>query len=542
MDTNVLYYGDNLDILRNHIADKSIDLIYIDPPFNSNQAYNVIFSEPNGTSSQAQIQAFDDTWHWIEAKQTYSEIIKNAPTEIVECISSFRNFLGTTDMMAYLTMMTPRLIELHRVLKPTGSFYLHCDPTASHYLKIILDSIFGVKNFRNEIVWQRATAHNMKSRYFPRIHDILLFYSKGDDYTWNNQYTEYSEAQLSRYKKDEGGRLYKAENLTMSTPNESRNFEWRGTRPPAHRSWGASLEQLEKWYAEGRILLKKDGAPRLDGLKVYLDELPGKQVPSIWNDIPRIGNTSKERLGYPTQKPESLLERIIKASSNEGDIVLDAFAGCGTTITTAQRLNRRWIGIDITHIAITVIKNRLKNAFGDSVKYKVIGEPQDIASARALAEQDRYQFQWWALSLIKEARPLQGKKKGADTGIDGVIFLEDVNPETRKPVTLKIIIQVKSGKVSVKDIRDLRGVIEREKAIMGVFITLEDPTQPMVVEAIEADYYERWGQKYPKIQILTIEELFQGKKIDSPQTPMNTGFKRAEKVENSKEIQQELDL
>jgi site-specific DNA-methyltransferase (adenine-specific) len=571
MDTNILYYGDNLNILREYIDKESIDLIYIDPPFNSNQAYNVIFSESNGTSSQAQIQAFDDTWHWIEAKQTYSEIIKNAPTEIVECISSFRNFLGTTDMMAYLTMMTPRLIELHRVLKPMGSFYLHCDPTASHYLKIIIDSIFGVKNFRNEIVWQRATAHNMKSRYFPKIHDILLFYSKGDDYTWNNQYTEYSEAQLSRYKKDEGGRLYKAENLTMSTPNESRNFEWRGTRPPAHRSWGASLEQLEKWYAEGRILLKKDGAPRLDGLKVYLDELPGKQVPSIWNDIPRIGNTSKERLGYPTQKPESLLERIIKASSNEGDIVLDAFAGCGTTITTAQRLNRRWIGIDITHIAITVIKNRLKNAFGDSVKYKVIGEPQDIASARALAEQARllrkarnYQFQWWALSLIKEARPLQGKKKGADAGIDGVIFLEDVNPETRKPVTLKIIIQVKSGKTSVtplenrtlldsedstvefsngvKDIRDLRGVIEREKAIMGVFITLEDPTQPMVVEAIEADYYERWGQKYPKIQILTIEELFQGKKIDSPQTLMNTGFKRAEKVEKKKEIQQELDL
>jgi len=540
MDTNILYYGDNLNILR-EFDKESIDLIYIDPPFNSNQAYNVIFSEPNGTSSQAQIQAFDDTWHWIGAKQTYSEIINKAPTEIVECISSFRNFLGTTDMMAYLTMMTPRLIELHRVLKPTGSFYLHCDPTASHYLKIILDSIFGVKNFRNEIVWQRATAHNMKSRYFPRIHDILLFYSKGDDYTWNNQYTEYSEAQLSRYKKDEGGRLYKAENLTMSTPNESRNFEWRGTRPPAHRSWGASLEQLEKWYAEGRILLKKDGAPRLDGLKVYLDELPGKQVPSIWNDIPRIGNTSKERLGYPTQKPESLLERIIKASSNEGDIVLDAFAGCGTMITTAQRLNRRWIGIDITHIAIAVIKNRLKNAFGDSVKYKVIGEPQDIASAIALAEQDRYQFQWWALSLVK-ARPVQGKKKGADTGVDGVIFLEDIDPETRKPVTLKIIIQVKSGKVSVKDIRDLRGVIEREKAIIGVFITLEEPTQPMVMEAIEADYYERWGQKYPKIQILTIEELFQGKKIDSPQTPINMGFKRAEMVENSKEIQQELDL
>ena len=386
MNANQLYYGDNLDILRNYIPDESVDLIYIDPPFNSNQAYNVIFSETDGSSSQAQIQAFEDTWRWGETtEQAYHELIETAPHLLVETIKSFRGFLTETNLMAYLVMMALRLVELHRVLKPTGSFYLHCDPTASHYLKIILDQVFGVENFRNEIVWERTNAHNMKARYYSKIHDLLLFYSKSDSYTWNKQYIEYSDAQLSRYKTDENERLYTGRDLTMSTVMESRNFEWRGTRPPSHRSWGASLEQLEKWYAEGRILLKKDGTPRLDGLKVYLDELPGKQVPSIWNDIPRIGNTSKERLGYPTQKPLTLLERVIKTSSNEGDVVLDAFAGCGTTIEAAATLNRQWIGIDITHLAVALLKYRLADTFGDDVKYEIIGEPKDTQSAKGFS-------------------------------------------------------------------------------------------------------------------------------------------------------------
>jgi site-specific DNA-methyltransferase (adenine-specific) len=537
MDINVLYYGDNLDILRNYVADESIDLIYIDPPFNSNQAYNVIFSESfdklrtgsNGTSSQAQIQAFDDTWHWIEAKRTYSEIIENAPTKIVECISSFRNFLGTTDMMAYLVMMTPRLIELYRVLKPTGSFYIHCDPTASHYLKIILDQVFGVKNFHNEIIWKRTAAHN-DSMVYGNIHDIIFYYSKSDSFTCNTQYQPYSDEYLKRFKyTDENGRKFLDRDLTAgSLSGGGYQYEWNGVT----KIWRCPISTMQEYHNSNRLYYTRNGTPRL---KQYLDEMPGTPVQDVWTDIPPINSQAKERLGYPTQKSEALLERIIKVSSNEGDVILDAFCGCGTTVAVAQRLKRRWIGIDITHIAIAVIKNRLQHAFGDSVKYKVIGEPQDIASARALAEQARllrkarnYQFQWWALSLIK-ARPVQGKKKGADhkpasgvgelTGVDGVIFLEDVNPETRKPVTLKIIIQVKSGKTSVtplenrtlldsedstvefsngvKDIRDLRGVIDREKAIMGVFITLENPTQPMVVEAVEADYYERWGQKYP---------------------------------------------
>lgn len=256
MDTNQLYYGDNLNILRTHIPDESVDLIYIDPPFNSNQAYNVIFSEADGSSSQAQIRAFEDTWRWGEAtEEAYHELIGTAPPLLVETIKSFRGFLTETNLMAYLVMMALRLVELHRALKPTGSFYLHCDPTASHYLKIILDQIFGVENFRNEIVWERTNAHNMKARYYSKVHDLLLFYSKTDSYTWNKQYTEYSDAQLSRYKTDGDGRLYTGRDLTMSTAMDSRNFEWRGTRPPAHRSWGASLDQLEEWYAAGRILL-----------------------------------------------------------------------------------------------------------------------------------------------------------------------------------------------------------------------------------------------------------------------------------------------
>ena len=534
MDINQLYYGDNLDILRAHIPDESIDLIYIDPPFNSNQAYNVIFSEADGSSSKAQIQAFEDTWHWVEAtEQAYYELVETAPPLLVETIKSFRGFLTETNLMAYLVMMALRLVELHRVLKPTGSFYLHCDPTASHYLKIILDQVFGVENFRNEIVWARTNAHNMKARYYSKIHDLLLFYSKGDGYTWNKQYTEYSDAQLSRYKTDENGRLYTGRDLTMSTVMQSRNFEWRGAQPPPHRSWGASLEQLEEWYAEGRILLKKDGTPRLDGLKVYLDELPGKQIPSIWNDIPRIGNTSKERLGYPTQKPLALLERVIKTSSNEGDVVLDAFAGCGTTIEAAVTLKRQWIGIDITHLAVALLKYRLADAFGNDVKYEIIGEPKDVASARALAHQDRYQFQWWALSLIR-ARPYQGKKKGADEGVDGMIYYQDIDPDNpKKTLTRKIVVQVKSGKVSVRDIRELKSVVETQDAVIGVFITLNPPTQPMVKEAATAGRFQ-WlhvtHTTYPKIQIRTIKELLAGNGIEYPQTPIDVTFRRAERA------------
>lgn len=529
---NRLYYGDNLEILRNYIDDESVDLIYIDPPFNSNQAYNVIFSEADGSASQAQIQAFDDTWHWSEATQeAYDDLIQTAPQQLVETVESFRSFLGEMDLMAYLVNIALRLVELHRVLKPTGSFYLHCDPTASHYLKIVLDQIFGIKNFRNEIVWKRFNFHADAKRY-GRITDRILFYTKSDGFSWNQPRMPFSDeyVQSKFTHKDERG-VFRLSDLN---PPAGRGpvYDFYGVT----RAWRFVEEKMRELDKQGRIYVSPGGIPQL---KRYLDELDGQAVPDLWQDISPINPMAKERLGYPTQKPEALLERIINPSSNEGDTVLDAFCGCGSAIAVAQRLNRQWIGIDITHLAIALMKYRLQDAFGEDVKYEIIGEPKDEASARALAQQDRYQFQWWALSLIK-ARPYQGKKKGADEGVDGVIYFQDVDPEKpRKPVTQKIIVQVKSGKVGVKDIRELKSVVESQKAVIGVFITLLPPTRPMETEAIKAGTFQRFAAKYPKIQIRTIKELLDGFAIEYPQTPVDLTFRRATRHE-TKEKQLEL--
>jgi DNA modification methylase len=514
VDTNVLYYGDNLEILRKYIPDESIDLIYLDPPFNSKATYNVLYKEQTGESSQAQITAFEDTWHWgLESERALQEIFASpiAPPAVKDFMSVMPKFLGKkTDMAAYLAMMCIRFLELRRILKDTGSIYLHCDPTASHYLKILMDAIFGVANFKNEIIWQRTNAHNMRIKGYVRANDTILFYTKSDTFTFNEQFTSYSPQQLKRYKPDENGRLYTGQDLTFSTINPNRQFEWRGTRPAPNRSWGASFEQLEEWYAKGLILLKIDGCPRLDGLKVYLDETNGIPLSTNWTDIPRIRNTASERLGYPTQKPEALLERIIKASSNEGDIVLDPFCGCGTALVEAHKLNRKWIGIDVTHLAISTMKWRLEKIF-PNIHYIVIGEPKDLESAKDLANQDKYQFQWWAVSLIG-GQPYGDKKKGADTGIDGYLYFMDEKNKVKKA-----IIQVKAGNVTVSHIRDLIGVVQREKAEMGIFFGLESATKPMQTEADSQGFYHSpLGKDYPKIQIFTIEQLLVGKKPDIP--------------------------
>ena len=514
MDINTLYYGDNLKILREYIPDSSIDLIYLDPPFNSNATYNVLFKEPSGQASQAQISAFGDTWHWgMESERALQEIAASpiAPAEVKEFMSVLPKLVGKrTDMAAYLTMMCARLIELKRVLKDAGSLYLHCDPTASHYLKLIMDGVFGHQSFRNEIIWQRTNVHNAAGQY-GRIHDTVLFYTRGISYTWNDLKLPYSEAQAKRYHKDASGRLYTGQDLTASRPDsDSGKFEWRGTMPPPSRGWGYTEEQLEKWWDEGRILTKRDGTPRMDGLKVYLDEMPGKPLQSIWTDVARIANTSAERLGYPTQKPEALLERIIKASSNDGDIVLDPFCGCGTAVVVAEKLKRRWIGIDITHLAIGLMKWRLKNIV-PFPSFRVVGEPEDLTGAIELAKQDKYQFQWWAVHKIG-GQPYGDKKKGADTGIDGYLYYMDEKDRIKKA-----IISVKGGGVSVAMIRDLGHVIEREKADIGVFITLEKPTRPMLEEAAMKGFYNSpLGRDYPRLQILTVEEIIGGKTPEIP--------------------------
>jgi adenine specific DNA methylase Mod len=508
---NSLYYGDNLDILREHIADESVDLIYLDPPFNSNASYNVLFKAPDGHQSHAQMEAFEDTWHWNEtAERAFDDVMQSGNTDAAEMLRAMRSFLHDNDMMAYLAMMAVRFIELHRVLKPTGSLYLHCDPTASHYLKVLLDSVFGKEKFLNEIVWLRTHSHNMKTRGWIRQNDYILYYSKTDEFTFNIQYMEYGAAQLSRFKPDRDGRLFKAENLTFSTANPARQFEWRGSTPPKNRSWGADKETLEKWYSEGRILLKKDGSPRLDGLKVYLDDTKGKPCGTNWTDVSRIGNTSGERLGYPTQKPLALMERILQASSNEGDVVLDPFCGCGTTVHAAQKLNRQWIGIDVTHLAISLIQKRLRDAFG-AIPIEIHGVPRDLDGARALAAQDKYQFQWWAVSLV-DAAPYGGKKKGADSGIDGFIYFK---PDGK--TTEKAIVSVKGGEnVGVPMVRELIQVVNREKAKIGVLITLAEPTAPMKKEAIAEGFYKTEYGDFPRLQILTVAQLFAGQRPHMP--------------------------
>jgi DNA modification methylase len=520
LKTNVLYYGDNLEILRKYIPDNSVDLIYLDPPFNSKATYNVLYKEPTGKPSQAQISAFEDTWHWgLEAERALQEIAASpiASAQVKEFMSVLPKLVGKrTDMAAYLTMMCIRLIELRRVLKDTGSLYLHCDPTASHYLKLLMDTIFSASNFRNEIVWKRTTAHadaRQGSRHFGRVHDVLLRYAKSDKFIWNQQYMPYDQEYVDTYYKyvDEQGRRYWKDNLTAAKPGGDTRYEWKGKLPPPGRYWAYSKANMERLEAEGRIVYSSTGMPMY---KRYLDEMLGKPVQDMWDDIRGLGGLGAnklERLGYATQKPEPLLERIIQASSNEGDIVLDPFCGCGTAIVAAQRLNRKWIGIDITYLAVGLMEWRLKNMVPMPV-YEVKGEPEDPASAVELADKDKYQFQWWAVAKVG-GQPYGDKKKGADTGIDGYIYYMDEKDKIKKA-----IISVKGGKnANVSMIRDLGHVIDREKSDIGVFIMLEKPTRPMIVEAAKKGFYHSpLGRDYPRLQIITIEEIFQGKLPDIP--------------------------
>lgn len=500
---NILYYGDNLSVLREHIVDNSIDLIYLDPPFNSKATYNILYSEKNGTASVAQIKAFEDTWHWDrKAEETYKEIVEKSPKKVADLIRVFRSFLGSNDMMAYLVMMAIRLVELQRVLKDTGSIYLHCDPTASHFLKLIMDAVFGARNYLNEIVWCYSEREIAK-KYWNKKHDVIFFYAKNIEnkdrvFNWKTAALPYSEGSIQKYTLiDEKGRKYQV----------------RGKGGPY-----VGKQQLDP-------IIEKEHPEWT--YRDYLDEKLGVPPRDWFVDIPFINRAASERLGYPTQKPEALLDRIIKASSNEGDIVLDPFCGCGTTIAVAERLKRKWIGIDITHLAISLMRHRLEDTFGDEVEYEVIGEPVDLRGAEELARQDPYQFQWWTLGLVG-ARPAESeKKKGADKGIDGYIYFFD---DPKKAETKGIVIQVKSGHVTPDQIRALKGVIEREKAQIGVFITLNKPTRPMQTEVVSAGYYRSpLGKDYPKIQTLTVAELLEGKKIDYPSRAMSVDmtFKRA---------------
>jgi site-specific DNA-methyltransferase (adenine-specific) len=583
-----LYYGDNLDILRRYLKDETVDLVYLDPPFNSAQNYNAFFQEKDGSAAASQIHAFEDTWHWdIETKKAYDAVTEQ-PGKVSDVMQAFYTFLGGNDMMAYLTMMSSRLVELRRVLKPTGSLYLHCDPTASHYLKLLCDAILGKDNFRNEIIWKRTTAKSHAFRSLPSNHDLLLVYSKTDGYVWNQPFQAYDpnnlpEKTAAKYSHvDETGRRYQLDNLL--NPNKNRpnlTYEFLGVK----RVWRWTRQRMQKAYEDGLVIQPSAGAvPRF---KRYLDEQEGKPLDDVWEDIPPLNSQAKERLGYPTQKPVALLERIIKQSSNPGDVVLDPFCGCGTTIDAAEKLGRDWIGIDVTQLAISLIKNRLQDTYGARMKFvtgaqgragsplpaaesgespdgaqgtarpthdgahgvtrptvslvRIIGEPTTPNEAATLAEEDKFQFQWWALGLVG-ARPVE-QKKGADHGIDGKILFRD-DPRAAKPE--QIIIQVKGGKTGVKDVRDLRGVLDREKAAIGVLISLQPATGPMETEAASAGFYEHKTnkQKFPRLQHRTVKELMEGKGIERPTSAaaIEETFKKAPESKKKHGEQKEFGL
>ena len=469
VDTRVVYCGDNLEQLKK-LPGACVDLIYIDPPFNSNRNYEVFWGETKEKRS------FDD---------------RHASTK------------------AYIEFMRPRCVELHRVLKKTGSFYFHCDDHASHYVKIMLDQIFSENFFKNEIIWQRTNSHNDAGQY-GRIHDTIFFYTKSADYTWHVISAEYGEAQLKRYKKDENGRLYTGQDLTASRPDsDSGKFEWRGTMPPHSRGWGYTVEQLEKWYSEGRILLKQDGTPRMDGLKKFLDEMPGKALQSVWTDIPRIPNTSAERLGYPTQKPLALLERIIKASSNPNDIVLDAFCGCGTALVAAENLGRQWIGIDISPTACRVMAKRLRDVckIKEDESLWLAGRGfvvRDLPwSMEKLRELPPFEFENWAVIALGG---IPNKAQVGDMGIDGRIYPVSAAPK-RKEGELEFMdvwypIQVKQKeKVGRPDIDAFEAAMMREDRTKGFFVSFDFSSDAM--SEIQA-FFKKTGKS---IIALTVKDI-----------------------------------
>ncbi len=550
---NQLYFGDNLQVLRENIGDESVDLIYLDPPFNSKRDYNQLFKSPKGQKSESQTEAFKDSWHWgDQSEREFDELLHQKNTDVAELMAALRAFLGQNDMMAYLTMMANRLLEMHRVLKPTGSLYLHCDPTASHYLKIVLDGVFGKLFFQSDLTWQRTATHNDAKRW-PSICDSILFYSKSSTFLWNPQYRPQSEEDVqTRYRHSnalgeryrlgpmdapEGGGMAAINNNT-GKPNGW--YIWKGYQPPK-RGWRYSQETMAELDAKGLIHYptKPDGSPDFEkrcARKLYLEQSKGALIGNVWIDIPPIQASAAERLGYPTQKPLALLERIISASSNPGDVILDPFCGCGTAVHAAQKLKRKWIGVDITHLAITLIEKRLNDAFEGRCKFDVHGTPRDLDAAHDLAKRDKYQFQYWAVSKV-DAQPFQGKKKGADTGIDGLKFFYDLADEDAR----KIVVSVKGGKLKADDIRALNHVREREQADIALLISLNEPTPKMKSDAASAGFYTASnGKKYACVQLLTIDGLLTGQqRAEHPDHVKNVNFKKA-KREPKKQTQKEL--
>lgn len=532
---NHLYFGDCLDVLkelkREH-PQPFIDLIYIDPPFNSKRNYNVLFESMDMKDANAQKQAFADTWSNYSYMDTLNEIAE-IDRDLYTVLKTFHDVKSISDSaVAYLTTMAIRIWYMHKLLKDTGSFYLHCDPTMSKYLGLICDMIFGEDNFQNEIIWQRINAKGNVQKKFGAVHDVIFRYSKSKNFNWVQQYVPLNEKYVEDFYKhiENGtGRRYRLSDLTAPITRASKGqiYQWKNAKLPNSRCWVYAKDKMEELDRTNRIVYSKNGIP---SLKRYLDENKGEKISDTWTDIPQI--SSSEFIGYPTQKPEALLERIIKASSNEGDVVADFFCGCGTTISVAQKLNRQWLGADISHLAIRLIVKRLIDTYGQGIRHniKMHGLPKDVASARELAqnvEGGRIGFQDWVIEVLLNG--VVNEKKVADGGFDGYLTFKGHNNSKQFA-----LIETKSGKLTVKNLREFVHVIDHQKAALGIFVCFEDcVTREMTKAAKDAGHIKVEGVEFPmdRIQILTVEELMKGKQPQLPGAVQNETFKTAQKNE-----------
>ena len=517
---NKLFLGDCLNVLRENIADESVDLVYIDPPFNSKRDYNMFFDSKEIHSQRV---AFEDTWTLLNIQDSMGDLHTLKHDNLYSLLNIYQDV--APHAFPYLVMMSLRILELHRALKPKGSFYLHCDPTMSHYLKTVADQIFGASNFRTEISWKRSSAHNDAKQgrsQYGNVRDTLLFYSKGPEWTWNWLFTPYDPEYVDAfYKHVEKGtnRRFRLSDLTAAKPGGDVSYEFHGARPYKGRYWAYSKANMEKFFAEDRLIFPKNGGT--PSYKRYLDEMPGVPLQNDWSDIKPV--PKDEYLGYPTQKPKALLERIVRASSNENQIVLDAFCGCGTTIDAAEGLKREWIGIDISPVALSLIKRRLKTTYkGHLTKFEIRGIPADEPSALNLWKENPFAFQdWWITEF--EAFSSTFGTKGADKGVDGIaLYTVDM-----KGKELRTAFQVKGGEsVQSKDIDALLGAMQKHKCELGVFLTAAPPTKPMMDTASKAGFIKVPGHEFPKLQILTLKDFFKGKRPKLP--AVNITFKAAQ--------------
>ena len=503
---NRLYYGDCLDVLREWPA-QCVDLVYLDPPFNSKANYNVLYGSTNGAS--AQLRAFSDTWHWDEAAARRIEAVERAPARRSHgALTGLRTILGESGMLAYLSYMAERLEQCRHVLRNHGSLYLHCDPTASHYLKVMLDAIFGAKQFRNEIVWRRATAKGLASTRLASNHDVLFCYGKTTKPLWHPTYTGHDPAYIEksyRHVEAQTGRRYRLDNLT--NPNKDRRnltYEFLGVT----RVWRWTKERMIRAYAQGHIVQTRPGG--VPSYKRYLDEQNGRAVDDLWTDIAPLQAKAQERIGYPTQKPVALLDRIIRSSSNELDIVLDPFCGCGTTIAAADLAKRQWVGIDISPFAVKLVRDRRLRPMGRTAE--IAGIPTDMEGARMLLERNAFDFEAWAVTAVPGLAP--NERQVGDRGIDGRGAMMHVPDGTESRL---VLAQVKGGGYTASSMRDFQRVIERENAAAGIYITLERVQARSARQTTsELGTFTIGAQRYPRLQLWSIEELLDDREPHLP--------------------------